>query len=218
VTLVRVVGKGRTSASTPADLVAWRGAARRTVVDIGTGDGRYAYALATEHPDWFVIGIDALEEPMGEIAHKAARKPAKGGRSNVVFVRAAIEALPGELRNIADEVHVVLPWGRLLEGIVLGDDAVVGGLAALGGALDVVLNGEIWEESLPVRYEHLPVPTPEYVADKIAPAFALHGITIGPGRYLSADEAKSIPSTWARKLGHGRAHPRYVHFTGRPRA
>jgi 16S rRNA (adenine(1408)-N(1))-methyltransferase len=218
VTIIRVVGKGRTAEMTADELSGMGANAVRTVVDLGTGDGRYAYTVASEHPDWFVIGIDALDEPMGEFAYKASRKPAKGGRPNVLYVRAPIEALPTELHGVAAEVHVLLPWGRLLEGIVRGDDDVLRGLAALGGDLDVVLNGEIWEESLPVRYADLPVPTPEYVGAVVAPAFTRAGIAIGPAHYLSAPEAKALPTTWARRLGHGRAHPRFVRFTGHPLA
>jgi 16S rRNA (adenine(1408)-N(1))-methyltransferase len=201
-----------------AELLRLRAPSVRTIVDVGTGDGRYGYAIASAHPDWFVIGIDALDEPMAERAHKATRKPAKGGRTNIVFVRAAIEDVPRELHGIADEVHVVLPWGRLLEGIVAGDEAVVGGLVALmrGGALlEVTLNGEVWEESTPARYAELAVPTPEYVAQVIAPKFATAGLDVGPARLLTAEEAKALPTTWARRIGHGRAHPRFVFFAAR---
>jgi hypothetical protein len=77
-----------------------------------------------------------------------------------------------------------------------------------------VLNGEIWEDSTPARFADLPVPTPEYVGSVIAPAFADAGIAIEPARYLDAAEAKALPTTWARKLGHGR-HPRFIAFSGR---
>ncbi len=220
-TLTRVVGKGRTAEMKPDELSALRGAAMRTIVDAGTGDGRYPYALASAHSDWLVVGLDALDEPMGEMAHKALRKPAKGGRANVLYLRAAVEALPDELLGIADEVHVLLPWGRLLEGIVLARDDVVQGLAALGrpGAhVDITLNGEIWEESTPTRYEHLPVPTPGYIAEVVTPGFARAGIHLAPARYLPADEAKAVATTWARRLGHGRAHPRFVQFEGTKKA
>ena len=213
-TLVRVVGKGRTEPIDRADIDTRRRAAARTVVDVGTGDGRYPYALATEHDDWFVIGVDALDEAMGETAYKAGRKPAKGGRTNVVYVRGAVEHLSEELRDIADEVHVMLPWGRLLEGIVIPDDDVLRGLALLGPRLHVVLNGEIWESSLPVRFDHLPVPTPQYIAANVAPALSAVGIAVDPARYLTAAEAKSLPTTWARRLGHNRDHPRFVTFDG----
>jgi 16S rRNA (adenine(1408)-N(1))-methyltransferase len=216
-TITRVIGKDRTEAITRADLDARRRDAVRTVIDVGTGDGRYPYALATEHEDWFVIGVDALDEPMGEIAYKAGRKPAKGGRTNVVFLRGAVEQLREQLGDIADEVQVLLPWGRLLEGIVAPDTEVIAGLAALGPRLHVVLNGEIWEASLPVRFEHLPVPTPEYVADVIAPGFAACDVAIGGARYLTAAEAKTLPTTWARRLGHNRDHPRFVSFDGERR-
>ena len=164
-----------------------------------------------------MIGLDALAEPMGERAATSARKPVKGGRPNLLFVHAAIEALPSELEHVADEVYVQLPWGRLLEGIVLARADVLGGLAALcrsGARLVVTLNGEIWLDSTPARYEQLPVPTPEYVAEIVAPGFARVGIELGAARYSTAAEAKQLSTTWARKLGHGRDHPCFVQFDG----
>jgi 16S rRNA (adenine(1408)-N(1))-methyltransferase len=154
---------------------------------------------------------------MGEIAAKAARKPARGGRANLLLVRARVEELPADLHGVADEVSVQLPWGSLLEGIVLARDDVLGGLAALcrpGARLTVTLNGEIWLDSTPARYESLPVPTPEYVADVVATGLARVGIRFGEARYSSAAEAKALPTTWARRLGHGRAHPSFVRFDG----
>ena len=216
-TLTRVVGKGRTSVMTGADLRARRDACERCAVDVGTGDAHFAYHLASERPTWLVIGLDALDEPMGEIAYRAARKPARGGRPNLVLLRAAIEALPSELEGIADEVDVLLPWGALLEGIVRASPDVVGGIATLAGPgarVQITLNGEIWLDSTPARYEELPVATPEYVAERMEPAFRRAGIDLEPARYLTAAEAKALPTTWARRLGHGRSHPRFVHIEG----
>jgi len=193
----------------------------RCAVDAGTGDAHFAYHLASERPGWLIVGLDALDEPMGEIAYRAARKPARGGRANLVLLRASVEALPSELRGIADEVHVLLPWGVLLEGIVRARADVIDGLAALarpGATVRVVLNGEIWLDSTPARYSELPVPTPEYVAEVVAPAFARAGIDLEPVRYLDAGEAKTLPTSWARRLGHGRAHPQFVHMKGLRRA
>jgi len=215
VTLTRVIGKRRTAPFGADALAELRAAFPTTLVDVGTGDGRFAYQLASADPTRLVVGVDALDEPMGEIAAKSARKRARGGRPNLLLVRAAIEALPPELVGVADEVSVQLPWGSLLEGIVLARDDVLGGLAALcapGARLEVTLNGEIWLDSTPIRYEHLPVPTPEYVADVVATGLAEVGITFGAARYASAAEAKALPTTWARKLGHGRTHPVFVQF------
>jgi 16S rRNA (adenine(1408)-N(1))-methyltransferase len=216
-TLTRVVGKSRTAAMPATELDALRDAYASCVVDVGTGDARFAYHLASERADWLVIGLDALDEPMGEIAYKASRKPPRGGRPNLVLLRAPVEALPAELAHIADEVDVMLPWGALLEGIVRASPEVVAGIAALGrpGArVQVVLNGEIWLDSTPARYEDLPVPTPQYVADAIEPEFRRAGIDLAPARYMNAEEAKGLPTTWARRLGHGRTHPSFVHIEG----
>jgi hypothetical protein len=135
----------------------------------------------------------------------------------LLFVHSAIEALPEELGQVADEVYIQLPWGRLVEGIVLAHGAILGGIAALcrpGARVVVTLNGEIWLDSTPARYDSLPVPTPQYVAETIAPGFARVGIRLEPARYATAEEAKGLPTTWARKLGHGREHPSFVVFEG----
>ncbi len=128
-TITRVVGKSRTAPMATAELAALRAAYDNCVVDVGTGDAHFVYHLASERPDWLVIGLDALDEPMGEIAYRAARKPARGGRPNLVLLRVAIEAVPTELQQIADEVNVMLPWGALLEGIVRVVPDVIGGIA-----------------------------------------------------------------------------------------
>jgi 16S rRNA (adenine(1408)-N(1))-methyltransferase len=217
VTITRVVGKQRTATFEPAAFAELHGRYAKTSVDVGTGDGRFAYHLASADPDRLVIGLDALAEPMGERAATATRKPVKGGRPNLLFVHAAIEALPPELEHTADEVYVQLPWGALLEGIVLARPDVLGGIATLcrsGARVVVTLNGEIWLDSTPARYEQLPVPTPEYVAERVAPGFARAGILLGPARYSTVAEAKQLSTTWARRLGHGRDHPCFVQFDG----
>jgi 16S rRNA (adenine(1408)-N(1))-methyltransferase len=216
-TIARVIGKGRTAPLEAETFAALRAAHTSVAVDVGTGDGRFPYQLASDDPHRLVIGIDALAEPMGERAATAARKPARGGRPNLVYVHAAVEALPEELAHVADEVFVQLPWGALLEGIVRARPAVLGGIAALcrpGARIAVTLNGEIWVESTPVRYADLPVPTPEYVADVVAPGFAAVGLALGPARYATATETKELATTWARRLGHAREHPRFVQFEG----
>jgi len=214
-TLTRVVGKDRSVPFEADALGELRARYETAAVDVCTGDGRFAYHLASADPARLVIGIDALDEPMGEIAAKAGRKPARGGRPNLLLLRAAIETLPRELHGVADEVSVQLPWGSLLEGLVLARDDVLGGLAALcrpGARLSVTLNGEIWLDSTPARYEHLPVPTPEYVSDVVASGLARVGFRLGEARYATAAEATALPTTWARRLGHGRAHPAFVQF------
>lgn len=216
-TITRVIGKGRTVLLDADAFEQLRAEYATVAIDVGTGDGRFPYQLATDDPQRFAIGIDALAEPMGERAATAARKPARGGRPNVVYVHAAVKAPPEELAHVADEVYVQLPWGALLEGIVRARTEVLAGIARIcgpGARVTVTLNGEIWEESTPTRYADLPVPTPAYVAEIVAPGFADVGIALDPARYATAAEAKELATTWARRLGHAREHPRFVQFEG----
>ena len=60
-TLTRVVGKGRTSEMPASELEAMRGAYVKCAVDVGTGDARFAYHLASERPDWLVLGLDVQD-------------------------------------------------------------------------------------------------------------------------------------------------------------
>jgi 16S rRNA (adenine(1408)-N(1))-methyltransferase len=194
--------------------------AGRVHIDVGTGDGRYAYATATAHPDWLVVGIDAIREPLAEISTKAARKPAKGGRDNLLFVRASAEDPPPELHGTAHEVGVVLPWGALLTGAVLAQPAVLQGLTALarpeGADLTVVLNAEPWEESTPKDMAGLPAVTVDYAADTLAPAYAEQGVTVTEARLLDPAEVKALPTTWARRLAAShQGRPRFVLVKGR---
>lgn len=185
-------------------------------VDVGTGDGRYAYAQARAHPDRVVVGIDALRENLAEMSHKASRKPAKGGLPNVVYVAASAESPPGELAGRADEVTVILPWGRLMVGLIRPDDDVLAGLAALakpGAAMTFVLNAEVWGDPVPVEARDLPEPTPDRVLGELAPRYAAHGIEVAAARLMTLDEVRGLATTWAKKLASSRALPRFVHVS-----
>jgi 16S rRNA (adenine(1408)-N(1))-methyltransferase len=107
-------------------------AAARVVVDLGAGDGRFAYRLARAHADWLCIAVDACAEAMRELSWRADRKPSRGGAANVVFVRATIESLPQALAGIADEVTINHPWGSLLRTVLAHDAAALAGIVRLG--------------------------------------------------------------------------------------
>ena len=78
-------------------------------IDLGTGDGRLPAVLAREAPERLFVGVDASAAGMRERSGRACRSHVP----NLLFVRAAVEALPPELTGIADDVTVVLPWGSL---------------------------------------------------------------------------------------------------------
>ena len=111
-------------------------------VDLGTGDGRFVLATAAADPGRFVVGIDPVAGAMADASRRAARPAGKGGLPNALFVVASAEALPPELRGIADLVTVNLPWGSLLRGALALDPVTADGIAALvrpGGRVELLL-------------------------------------------------------------------------------
>jgi 16S rRNA (adenine(1408)-N(1))-methyltransferase len=161
-----------------------------------------------------VVALDPVKENLRELSHRALRKPGRGGLANVLFVWGVVERPPAELAGRADELHVVLPWGRLARGLLLADAEVLDGLVFLarpGAALDAVLNAEVWEEPVPVEARDLPRLTVEYVAEELAPRLGERGIEVRRVGWLGRAEIDRLQSTWARRLSHGREHPRFVH-------
>jgi len=195
-----------------ATLRARAAACAGVTIDLGTGDGRFTYRYALEHPQRLVIGIDPVRENLRELSARAARKPDRGGAANALFVVASIEQPPPELRGIAHEIFVTLPWGSLMRGIIVADDAVLAAIASMareGAALRIVLNTRIFDDPVPVEVRELPEVTPDYVRDVLSPAYARHGIEITAARWMEAEEVAAIGTTWGKRLSH-RHPPRSV--------
>jgi 16S rRNA (adenine(1408)-N(1))-methyltransferase len=79
---------------------------------------------ARREPGALVIGIDASATAMAESSLRAARASRKGGLPNALFVVAAAERPPDELRATAAEVTVLFPWGSLLRGALALENGV----------------------------------------------------------------------------------------------
>lgn len=188
-------------------LAALRGRSRQVVVDVGTGDARMAYRLAQAHPDWLVIGLDPNWRGMIETAVRSRRKPARGGVPNLLLVAASIETPPEELAGIADEVRVLMPWGALLRGLVLGEPDVCGGLrqvARPAATVEVTVGTSIWSPPVPAGVRDLPELTADYVRDTLAPRWARAGLRITGTDLVRAEAAAGLATSWARRLGSGR--------------
>jgi 16S rRNA (adenine(1408)-N(1))-methyltransferase len=148
-----------------------------------------------------------VHKQLAETSRRAARRPERGGVPNLLLALARAQEPPSELLGRADEIHVRLPWGDLLEGIALADPAVLDGLTALarsGAVLRIVVNGAPWQSNAPIRMRRLPQLTPEYVLSTLVDAYASHGIVIKESRLLTDDEIDGLHSTWAKRLRHGR--------------
>lgn len=173
---------------------------RLTLLDIGSGDGAFPYRVAGAHPDLLCIGLDPNREGLAAYAAKARRKPARGGRANVLYVAAAVEALPEELCASVDLVTINFPWAGLLSAILNGEAALSAALMRVGRspwALQVLLNAEAPPPPLDAELGSL---TPEAVRTRLDPA-------LGPVSVGELPDAGRVASRWGGRLirGSGRS-------------
>lgn len=173
------------------------------IVDIGTGDGRFVYQCARANPAKFYIGIDANPKPLEKVSMKATRKPAKGGAANLLFLQAAVENLPAELNNIADEVHIHFPWGSLLRAVATGEPNVLQGLRRImvaGGLVEVVIGVDAERDRAEIERLGLPNLSLDYITATLSPKYAALGLKMTEHDLLAAHEWPHLESSWARRL------------------
>ena len=173
------------------------------IVDIGTGDGRFVYESAKENPKKFFIGIDPNTKPLRKISMKATRKPAKGGRANVLFIRAAIEELPEELDNTADEIHIHFPWGSLLGAVATGDDHMLQSLhrmSAPGCFLEVVIGFDPERDRRELGRLGISEFSVDYVRSTLVTRYEAARFKVKEVGLLDKGEWTRLHSSWARRL------------------
>ena len=168
-----------------------------TLVDVGCGDGAFPYRLAGRYPDLLCLGLDANREAPAAYAAKARRKPARGGRPNVLFVPAALESLPAELAGSADLVTINFPWAGLLDRILGAEPGVLTAIRRLGRdpfALQILINADAPPPSWPGPL------TPETLRARLGPPLAGATITLLPA-------TARVASRWGGRLiqGSGRS-------------
>lgn len=173
------------------------------IVDLGTGDGRFVYQAARHHPERFYIGIDAQASALEKVSQKIHRKPAKGGLPNVLFIQAAVEALPAELDGVADEVHVHFPWGSLLRAVATGDAAVLQNLrriCAPGAWLEVVIALDPERDSAEIARLGLEALTPEFLESTLIPRYRTAGFEVVEYGVLPPSTWPQLHTSWAQRL------------------
>lgn len=199
-----------------SDLAALRAPYAAVVLDVGTGDGKHVLHTAKERPDALVIGLDAEPERMRKASARAAAKPARGGLPNALFVWSSVEQLPQELSGMT-ELHVLMPWGSLLRGMLGGDDKILPNLArvcAPGATFLVTLNLHAWRPPVP-EVGGLPEPTPETAMDALAEIYAKSGWRIERASYLDDAEIAALSTSWTRRLGATRDQLEVLGLNGR---
>ena len=172
---------------------------RHIVLDLGTGDGRYARTLAEKHLDHFVIGLDACRENLRE--HSQAKLP------NLLFMIAAAQDLPAELENRVSQITINFPWGSLLQSLLSGDAKLMCGIKTVSrpnALLTLRLNGGALAEA---------GKTLEAGTDRIYYNLLQAGWQIEHPVMIDASALRKLPSTWAKRLAFGR-DPRAMLLSG----
>ncbi|OLR89522.1 16S rRNA (adenine(1408)-N(1))-methyltransferase KamB [Actinokineospora bangkokensis] len=198
-----------------AEFAALRATHAHALLDVGTGDGKHPAHVARTRPDTLVVGLDAAKDNMRKAATRAAAKPAKGGQPNLLYVWAPAEHLPEGLTGFT-ELHVLMPWGSLLRGVLGSDPAMLRGLAAActpGARFLITLNLHAWQPPVPEVGEH-PEPTPDTAQDALGPALAAAGWHLDTATYLDADEIAALSTSWTRRLNSSRDHLEVLALTG----
>lgn len=173
------------------------------VVDIGTGDGLFVYNSARQNPQKFYIGIDANRSPLRKISEKSHRKSAKGGLPNVLFLECAVEELPQELNQVADEVHIHFPWGSLLRAVATGDKDVlkdVRRICAPDALLEVVIGFDSEKDRFEFERLGLQPLSGEYLNSALISSYKDSGFEIVEHGLLAPSEWPQLHTSWAKRL------------------
>lgn len=194
----------------------------KVVLDVGTGDGKHALALARQRPDQLIVGLDAAKDNLRKVS-------ARTDVANLLFVWAAVERLPVELSGIG-EVHVLMPWGSLLRGMLGGsstepgrDSSVLGDQSSVLGAVAdrclpgapflVTLNLHAWRPPVPEVGTHAE-PTPESAMAELAESYRRHGWLLQQARYLDDEGIGQLATSWTRRLNSSRDRLDVLALTG----
>ena len=166
---------------------------KKIIIDIGTGDGKLVLKNAIKNKQNFYIGID----PVKENFVKKKNMP-----ENAMLLVGSLENLPKiEAEQKADEISVILPWGSLLEAIVLANTDLlknIKSIAKSGASFEFVFSSE--------NFDNLSLPkiSKDYFGFDYKAKLRSAGLIVKTVEVLSNDEIKNYGSSWANKLAYGR--------------
>ena len=172
------------------------------MIDVGAGDGLFAYNRARFEPHTFFIGIDANRRPLQKISEKIHRKPAKGGLPNILFVQSAVESFPEELNGVAGEVTVNFPWGSLLAavmGVNLEGLINLRKICSRNGSLRVVIGLDEARDRTEIERLQLPKLSPQDLRWTLHSQYEDAGFEIVDFEIATAAKM-NLDTSWARRV------------------
>src|SRR4051794_34049666 len=132
---------------------------------------------------------------MSDASRRAARPTRRGGYGNVIFLVAAAEMLPADLRGVADEVTVILPWGSLLESALQPESAAFAGISAVlkrRGVMTLLVSTQERDQRAALD---------DSAAHDLAGRYIAAGYGLIERRLATRADIEQLSSGWGRRLG-----------------
>lgn len=180
-----------------------------TLVDLGTGDGKFPYLMAREDETRLCLGVDAQTAGFSHFAWKGARKPSRGGliTQNLFYLQADLPQLPDALDGVADVITLRLPWAGLLREAILPSEGflkMLVGLSKPKAWVVLQLNTSIFEDPSYVERLHLPIFDTAYRETVLRPAYLKAGFTFWDDPNPPEELIPFLkPTSWQQRLHHG---------------
>lgn len=159
-------------------------------LDLGAGDGRFVCKSAEQSRDKFYIGIDSCRENLRGYSQRKL--------PNALFVIANAQSLPRELRGLVSHISINFPWGSLLESLLNDNACLTNGLWDITrprATMTLHLNADALASA---GYELA------LGANQIERVLNAAGWKTESRSSLDANDLRSIPTTWAKRLAFGR--------------
>lgn len=182
------------------------------IIDIGTGDGRFIYKQAQKNPTKFYIGIDPSQKQLEIYSKKANKKRL----NNILFIWTPVEQLPSELQNLAKSIYIILPWGTLLQHLIIPNTKVLKNIAKLfdkntktKNNLEIVLGYSSQTEPTETQRLQLPQINQQQLKNNLIKELESLNFTLVELKELQKEELNTLNSSWSKKLSYGSDRPIY---------
>lgn len=181
----------------------------KTIIDLGTGDGRFVFKSALANPNNLYIGVDPSEKQL----QIYSKKINKHKLINAKLLIGSIENPPKELKQMADVLYIFLPWGTLLQHIVNPTKESVKKIAYFlkkTATIEILLGYNLETEPGESLRLGLPELNKSYLLNVIIKEFEQNGFKLISLEKIEKTQLSSIETTWGKKLSFGKDRPLFL--------
>ena len=181
----------------------------KTIIDLGTGDGRFVFKSAQANPNNLYIGIDPSEKQLQAYSKKINTNRLE----NAKLLVGSLKNLPEQIKGTADVLYVFLPWGTLLQNIVKPTNESSQRFASVlkkPATMEILLGYDPKSEPSESTRLELPELTKNYLLDEPIKIFELNGFKLVSLEQIDKKQLDNIETTWGKKLRFGKNRPLFM--------